>query len=209
MFNNLMPGTYSLDASMPEGCVIIEPDDRRLNETQISVITHATNRNGTSDPFELLMGEDQRKMNIGCVLPGRMGDFCWLDLDKDGLQGMDEPGIPNVRIELLRDGQTIAETVTDQYGFWRFEDLYPAVYTLRVTAPDEVVATKRRTDIRIIASVLEEDGSGVYESAEVQVESDKANYNADIGFVCKKDGVFPAGTGEGKKQVWSGYKEGD
>ena len=209
LFSNLMPGTYSLDASMPEGCVIIEPDDRRLNETQISVITHATNRNGTSDPIELLMGEDQRKMNIGCVLPGRIGDFCWLDLDKDGLQGMDEPGIPNVRIELLRDGEFIAETETDQYGFWRFEDLYPAVYTLRVTAPDEVVATKQRTDIRIIASVLEEDGSGIFESAEIQVESDKANYNADIGFICKKDGVVPAGTGEGKKQIWTGYKEGD
>ena len=210
LFNNLMPGTYTLDASMPEGCVIIEPDDRRLNETQISVITHATNRNGTSDPIELLMGEDQRKMNIGCVLPGRLGDFCWLDLDKDGLQGMDEPGIPNVRIELLRDGAFIAETETDQYGFYRFEDLYPAVYTLRVTAPDEVKPTEKRTDIRIIASVLEEDGDGgVYESAEIQVESDKANYNADIGFVCKQDGVVPPGTGEGKKQVWTSYKEGD
>lgn len=210
LFNNLMPGTYTLDASMPEGCVIIEPDDRRLNETQISVITHATNRNGTSDPIELLMGEDQRKMNIGCVLPGRLGDFCWLDLDKDGLQGMDEPGIPSVRIELLRDGEFIAETETDQYGFYRFEDLYPAVYTLRVTAPDEVKPTEKRTDIRIIASVLEEDGDGgVYESAEIQVESDKANYNADIGFVSKKEGVVPPGTGEGKKQVWTSYKEGD
>ena len=209
LFGELMPGTYTLDASMPEGCVIIEPDDRRLNETQISVITHATNRNGTSDPFELHMGEDQRKMNIGCVLPGRMGDFCWLDLDKDGLQGMDEPGIPNVRIELLRNGEFIAETVTDQYGFWRFEDLYPAVYTLRVTAPAEVRATKRRTDIRLIASVLEGENDGICESVEIQVESDKANYNADIGFVCKKDGVVPPGTGEGKKQIWTGYKEGD
>jgi len=210
LFNNLMPGTYTLDASMPEGCVIIEPDDWRLNETQISVITHATNRNGTSDPIELLMGEDQRKMNIGCVLPGRLGDFCWLDLDKDGLQGMDEPGIPSVRIELLRDGEFIAETETDQYGFYRFEDLYPAVYTFRVTAPDEVKPTEKRTDIRLIASVLEEDGDGgVYESAEIQVESDKANYNADIGFVSKQEGVVPPGTGEGKKQVWTSYKEGD
>ena len=209
LFGKLMPGTYSLDASMPEGCVIIEPDDRRLNENQISVITHATNRNGESDPIELFMGEDQRKLNIGCVLPGRMGDFCWLDVDKDGLQGMDEPGIPNVRIELLCDGEHIADTETDQYGFWRFEDLYPAVYTLRVTSPDEVVATKRRTDIRLIASVLEEEGSGIYESVEIQVESDKANYNADIGFICKQDGVLPPGTGEGKRQLWTGYKEGD
>ena len=210
LFNNLMPGTYTLEASMPEGCVIIEPDDRRLNDTQISVITHATNRNGTSDPIELLMGEDQRKMNIGCVLPGRLGDFCWLDLDKDGLQGMDEPGIPNVHIELLRDGEFIADTETDQYGFYRFEDLYPAVYTLRVTAPDEVKPTERRTDIHLIASILEEEGEGgIYGTAEIQVESDKANYNADIGFVCRKDGVIPAGVGEGKKQIWTGYKEGD
>ena len=44
------------------------------------------------------MAQDLPQMNIGCVLPGRLGDFCWLDLDKDGLQGMDEPGIPNVQV---------------------------------------------------------------------------------------------------------------
>ena len=47
------------------------------------------------------------------------------------------------------------------------------------------------------------------ESVEIQVESDKANYNADIGFVSKQSGVVPPGTGEGKKQVWTSYKEGD
>ena len=57
---------------------------------------------------------------------------------------------------------------------------------------------------------MDEDGEdGIYGSAEIQVESDKANYNADIGFVCRRDGVVPPGTGEGKKQVWTGYKEGD
>ena len=123
---------------------------------------------------------------------------------------MDEPGIPNVHIELLRDGEFIADTETDQYGFYRFEDLYPAVYTLRVTAPDEVKPTERRTDIHLIASILEEEGEGgIYGTAEIQVESDKANYNADIGFVSKQSGVVPPGTGEGKKQVWTSYKEGD
>ena len=209
LFDKLMPGTYTIAASMPEGCVIIEPDDRRLNGNQVSVITESTNRNGSSDPIELKMAQDQLKMDIGCVLPGRMGDFCWLDLDGDGLQGMDEPGIAGVQIELQRNGETIAETVTDQYGFYRFEDLYPAVYTLSVTPPAEVKATKKRTDIRIIASVLEEDGEDTFESAEIPVESDKANYNADIGFVCRRDGVLPPGIGEGKTQVWTGYKEGD
>ena len=202
-FTKLMPGTYQLEAMMPEGCVIIEPGDSRLNKERVSVMTHTVNRSGSSDLIDLKMGKDRKKMNIGCVLPGQLGDFCWLDLDGDGLQGMDEPGIANVQIELLRDGAVVAETVTDQYGFYRFNDLYPAAYTMRVYAPAEVKPTKRRTDIPMIASVLEEVDGDVFESVEVQVVSSKANYNADIGFVCRQKGVMPAGAGTGKTQNWN------
>ena len=201
-FDKLMPGTYQLSAVMPEGCVIIEPGDWRLNDGQVSVISETLNREGSSDLIDLKMAEDLTRMDIGCVLPGRVGDFCWLDLDEDGLQGMDEPGIPNVRIKLQRDGETVAETVTDQYGFYRFSDLYPAAYTLLVTAPDEVKPTIRRTDIPLIASVLEEADEEACASVEFMVESDKGNYNADIGFVCRRKGVMPAGVGEGKTQIW-------
>lgn len=208
-FEKLMPGTYILEASMPEGCVIIEPGDRRLNDRQISVITQSVNRKGSSDPIDLEMAHDQLQMDIGCVLPGRLGDFCWLDRDRDGLQGMDEEGIPGVRIELVRDGQTVVETVTDQYGFYRFDDLYPANYILRVTPPEEVKPTVHRTDIRLIASVLEETEDETCESVELQVESDRANYNADLGFVLRSPDVLPAGIGEGKKQNWTKLSNSD
>ena len=205
-----MPGSYQLDVTVPEGCVIIEPNDHRLSGDQISVITDTVNRKGTSDMIDLKMAQDQMKMDIGCVLPGRMGDLCWVDLDGDGLQGMNEPGIPNVKIVLMRDGTAVAETVTDQYGFYRFDDLYPASYTLQVTAPAEVKPTKHRTDIPMISSVLEEDDREICESVEIQVESDKANYNADIGFICRKNGVYPAGVGEGKTQKWvASYSDDD
>ena len=209
-FDKLMPGSYQLDVTVPEGCVIIEPNDHRLSGDQISVITDTVNRKGTSGMIDLKMAQDQMKMDIGCVLPGRMGDLCWVDLDGDGLQGMNEPGIPNVKIVLMRDGTAVAETVTDQYGFYRFDDLYPASYTLQVTAPAEVKPTKHRTDIPMIASVLEEDDREICESVEIQVESDKANYNADIGFICRKNGVYPAGVGEGKTQKWvASYSDDD
>ena len=208
-FDKLMPGVYRLEAMMPEGCVIIEPGDPRLDGDQISVMTETVNRAGTSDPIDLKMAEDMLQMNIGCVLPGRLGDFCWLDLDGDGLQGMNEPGIAGVKIELQRDGVTIAETVTDDYGFYRFSDLYPAVYTLKVTAPDEVKPTTRRNDIRMIASVLEETEDTLCYSIEIQVESDKANYNADLGFVCRREGVLPAGAGVGEPQSWAAAEDSE
>ena len=202
-FDRLMPGTYVLEAEMPEGCVVIEPGDRRLEGGLVSVLVDTLNRKGSSNPIGLKMAEDQMQMNIGCVLPGRVGDLCWLDLDGDGLQGMDEPGVPGVRITLLRDGAAIAETLSDQYGFYRFSDLYPAVYTLQVAPPGQVKPTRQRTDIPMISSVLNETDGSVCESGEFPVESDKANYNVDLGFVCRKDGVLPAGVGEGKKQKWN------
>ena len=167
-----------------------------------SVIVETMNRNGSSDPIELRMAEDREQMDIGCVLPGKLGDVCWLDLNKDGLQGAGEGGIPGVRIEAQRNGVTVAETVTDQYGFYRIPDLYPAEYTLRVTAPAEVKPTVRRTDIPIIASVLEEPDGSVCFAHGVIVESNQTTYNADLGFVLLRDGVFPAGYGEGAAQKW-------
>ena len=121
----LMPGSFLLEVTAPEGCVLIEPGDSRLEGGLRSVVTHPTNRNGTTDTMELQMDRDLTQMDIGCVLPGRLGDYCWVDLNGDGLQAGDEPGLANVRIELLRDGNVIAETVTDSYGFYRLVDLYP------------------------------------------------------------------------------------
>ena len=206
-FDKLLPGIFRLEATMPEGCVIIEPGDPRLGGDQISVMTETLNRTGSSDTIDLKMGEDRMKMNIGCVLPGRLGDLVWLDLDKDGLQGMDEPGIPNVKITLIRDGEAVAETVTDQYGFYRFSDLYPAVYFFRVEAPAGIRPTIRKPEIPIICSVLEEEAEdGAFVSVGVQVESDKANYNADMGFVLTGN-TLPAGVGEGKTQDWTGSSD--
>ena len=201
-FPRLLPGTYVLHTTAPEGSVIIEPDDSRLAGGAVSVMTETVNRNGTSDPVEIRMGEDLEGMDIGCVLPGALGDVCWLDLNGDGLQGAGEAGIAGVRVEAQRDGTTVAETVTDEYGFWRLPDLYPAEYTLKVTAPAEVKPTVRRTDIPLIASVLEETEDSTCYAFDVAVESDRQNYNADLGFRLRRDGVLPAGYGQGAGQAW-------
>ena len=201
--DRLMPGTFRLEVTAPEGCVIIEPGDPRLQGSLHSVVQYPTNRIGSTDEMELKMDQDMNGMDIGCVLPGRLGDYCWVDLNRDGLQAGDEPGLANVRIELLRDGTVIAETETDQYGFYRFVDLYPATYTLRVYAPNEVKPTQHRTDLPMIASVLEESEEGIVFSVPLTVESNRNQYDADIGFVCRREGVLPAGAGQGPTQDWT------
>jgi hypothetical protein len=121
-----------------------------------------------------------------------------LDLNGNSLQDGGEGGVPGVKIALVYHGNIVAETVSDQYGYYVFESIYPGEYTLKVEMPKEVVPTKQRSDLPMIVSVLTESG----ESMIVSVESDKANYDADLGFALRKENVYPAGYGEGAAQIW-------
>lgn len=198
-FEGLLPGDYTLHVVLPDGQVVVEPGDARLGAERVSVMTDCDRRQASSDSIPVVMGEDQLALDIGAVLLGRLGDLCWLDLNGNGLQDSDEGGVPGVTVTLLRDGEEIASTVSDQYGFYFFDNVYPAVYTLRADYPAEVVPTALREDFPIIASVLTDSG----ESAAVTVQSNRANRNADLGFRLVKDGVYPAGYGAGASQDWT------
>lgn len=86
-FDGLMPGNYRLRVTLPNGYVVVEKDDTRLKDGQnISVMTTYTAREGESDLIVLRMSQHQLEQNIGAVQPGTLGDFCWLDLNGNGLQ---------------------------------------------------------------------------------------------------------------------------
>lgn len=202
-FGGLMPGTYRIMAELPEGCVVAEPTDERLQNGLISILTETEGRNGVSDPIALRMGDDQTQLNIGSVLPGTIGDYCWLDENGNGWQDGGEYGIPGVKVELQRGGVTVAETVTNQYGLYWFREVYPAVYTLKITPPAEVKPTQKRTDIYLIVSSVNETEDEVCFTDQIAVQSDVTNFNVDLGFVLRKAGVYPAGYGEGETMDWS------
>lgn len=56
-------------------------------------MTQCNRRQASSDPIHVAMGEDQLALDVGAVLPGRLGDFCWLDLNGNGLQDSGEGGV--------------------------------------------------------------------------------------------------------------------
>ena len=202
-FTGLMPGAYRIGVELPEGALVAEPDDERLETGLISVIQETDGREGRSGEIDLIMGEDQLSLNIGSVLPGTIGDFCWLDLNGNGWQDGGELGIPGVRVELVRNGESVAETETDQYGLYFFREVYPAVYTLRVTAPAEVKPTQKRTDIPLIDSALNETEEEISYTDEFAVASDSVDFNIDLGFALRNAGAYPPGYGEQETMDWS------
>ncbi len=199
-FDNLMPGEYVIHTELPEGYLPLEPGDRRIADGKhISILESIGGVSGQSGAITVVMAVDQLHLDIGSVKPGRLGDFCWLDENGNGLQDEGDGGIPGVEIVLMRDGEVIASTVSDQYGFYVFEQLYPGEYTLVVTAPTEVKPTVMRTDMPMIVSVLQENG----ESIVLPVVSNGAKYDADLGFVLVEKDVYPAGYGDGATQDWT------
>lgn len=203
-FPGLMPGGYYLQVTLPEGQLVVESDDERLASGEyISVMTQCSGRIGQSSLINVTMTGVYRAQNAGAVRPGMLGDRCWLDENGNGMQDTDEMGLAGVRIELMRGDRVMMETVSDQYGYWQMNDVYPATYTLRVTPPAEVKPTVRNTRVPAVASILMEGEDAVCVSELVTVLSSKKSYNADMGFVLRQKDVYPEGYGKFQTQNWT------
>ena len=192
-FDRLYPGEYSVQVTLKTGFRFAREIDSRM--TRFSLITSdgsiVNKEAGRSLPLTLAMNEDKAAQDIGIGAMGKMGDFAWLDLDQDGMQDADEPGVPGIRINLYQHGQLAAQAQTDAYGRYLFGELYPGTYSVEVTMPSELKATKHQTEFKLVASILPQAAGTTVTAEEISVPSGGRNLNCDFGFALVKDGVVP------------------
>jgi len=79
------------------------------------------------------------KLNIEpSSLLASLGNYVWEDLDGDGIQDINEPGIEGVRVELYNsNGILIAFTYTDSSGYYLFDNLIAGDYYVKFFAPND------------------------------------------------------------------------
>jgi hypothetical protein len=99
------------------------------------------NPNGAGDPT----------WDVGVVTAAGIGDFVWLDDDRDGVQDPGETGIPGVTVELLRNGVVISTTTTNPGGAYVFDGITPsptgaADYAIRVVPPSGYIISPKGPD---------------------------------------------------------------
>ena len=71
-----------------------------------------------------------------------LGDFVFVDTNKDGIQQPGEPGIPGVIVTLISNGTVVASTITNGSGLYSFTGLTPGVpYSVSFTTPTGYTAT--------------------------------------------------------------------
>src|SRR5690606_1572553 len=65
-----------------------------------------------------------------------IGDFTWIDANKNGLQDEGERVLPDVTVELIQDGEVIRTTTTDERGRYIFDELPAGEYVVKFTLTD-------------------------------------------------------------------------
>jgi hypothetical protein len=148
LFTNLSAGCYVVMFNAPSG-MVFSPQDQGGNDADDSDANPST---GKTAQVNLDPGENNLTVDAGVYTPvtpptptptpqplrGSLGDRVWNDLDADGIQDGNEPGIDGIDVELFNClGTRLATSVTTGGGFYLFTDLPAGCYIVRfVDIPD-------------------------------------------------------------------------
>lgn len=133
-FTNLAPGSYFVEFVLPGGYVF-SPHNQGANEAVDSDAHIAT---GRTDCVTLAPGETNNDVDAGVYQPStaEIGDFVWEDLNANGVQDANEPGVANVTVRLLDcSNNVLAATTTNASGFYLFSNLAAGNYTVEFVKP--------------------------------------------------------------------------
>ena len=166
--------TLRVRVTMPEDITrnpVIMPDNPNYLDTSSMSRIHV--RGSTSDP------------RFGLIMPIRLGDLVWSDLDLDGRQDKGEPGVPDVLVALLRspDGLTVSTVTTDATGHFRVVAPAPGKYFLWVRSPSGKYAPMRTDLPEGIDSDVKGRGAHAGESPVFTLKRDGHRRDFDAGVV--------------------------
>lgn len=131
LFTGLIPGDYFVvfDATtLPAGWKLTTKDAGADN----GIDSDADPITGVAAVTNLTAGESDLTWDAGIVTSATIGDFVWLDTNKNGVQDSGEQGFGNVTVKLINvaTGAVVATTTTNASGYYLFTDVNPVTDAL-------------------------------------------------------------------------------
>jgi uncharacterized repeat protein (TIGR01451 family) len=136
LFDNLQPGSYTVCFAQPPAGYAITLPNQGADDALDSDADPTT---GCAPVVTLAPGERNLTIDMGLQSlreVAGLGDFVWLDTNRDGVQDTGELGVPGVTVTLRNQAGTIIDTMlTNATGYYSFTGLVPATYSVCFTAP--------------------------------------------------------------------------
>ncbi|MCD9021271.1 SdrD B-like domain-containing protein [Cohnella silvisoli] len=146
LFQNLNAGNYTVKFILPSG-YRFSPS---LSGTNRAVDSNASD-DGRTAQVKLMPGDNNMTIDAGVVpLTTSLGDYVWIDKNKNGIQDASEVGQNGITVTLYNEaGVQIATTLTDngsdgKPGYYEFKDLIPGKYSVKFDLPVGYVFTKKQ-----------------------------------------------------------------
>lgn len=132
LFADLVPNQYKIKFTLPSGMKLVVPGQG--NDPQID--SDANILTGETTCLNLVSNQTELSLDAGTYFPAKIGDKVWVDLNADGQQTGEEPGLAGITVRLLDcNNNEIKTTNSSAQGIYLFDDLVPGSYKIGLIIP--------------------------------------------------------------------------
>ncbi len=141
LFEDLDADDYYVVFELPAGYEFTAKDAGN-NE---NLDSDANTTTGKTDNVTLGAGENITTVDAGIKqLKASLGDYVWLDANKNGVQDGSEAGVENITVKLYKSDNTLlATTITNNNGLYSFTNLDPDTYYVEFVLPSGYAFTSK------------------------------------------------------------------
>jgi len=192
VFNDIAPGNYYVVFDQPDSLLFTLAD--QTTEDIDSDVTEVI-QDGSTDLITIIQGDQFFDVNAGYIARPKVGNFVWIDDNRNGLQDEDEVGLSGVEIQLFDQANMLVATTTSginpqsgEDGYYIFDNLDLGDYYIIFPAVD----TLDFTDPNIEPDSLNSDAVNVDEvgkTALFTLVGNECNFNIDAGYTNKTSSI--------------------
>ncbi|MBQ9298239.1 MAG: hypothetical protein IJ223_04340 [Clostridia bacterium] len=194
-----------IDEKEAETVTLIEAEN--LNKEEISKKIYRVEKLAEHKLEELKNNDEIDYVDESGNILYKIQGQVWLDEDRNDERTFSDKAIANIQVYLLKDGDIVDKTITDEKGLYEFRKLSKGKYLVvfdydtenleLTTYQKEGVATDNNSDV--ISSIVNIDGTKAERAITNEINVENRNiYNIDMGLVRKPEFDLNISTGISK-----------